>query len=130
MDAIWLLPFYPSPLRDDGYDIAEYYDVHPSYGTLDDFKEFLDAAHSRNMRVVTELVINRTFPISIRGSQRPRRAVPGARRAFYVWSDTPDRFSDVRIIFQDTETSNWAWDPVAGALLLAPVLLPPARPQL
>ena len=115
VDTIWLLPFYPSPLRDDGYDIAEYYDVHPSYGTLDDFKEFLDAAHSRNMRVVTELVINHTSD-QHPWFQRARRADAGsAERAFYVWSDTPDRFSDVRIIFQDTETSNWAWDPVAGA---------------
>ena len=115
VDTIWLLPFYPSPLRDDGYDIAEYYDVHPSYGTLDDFKEFLDAAHSRNMRVVTELVINHTSD-QHPWFQRARRADAGsAERAFYVWSDTPDRFSDVRIIFQDAETSNWAWDPVAGA---------------
>jgi maltose alpha-D-glucosyltransferase / alpha-amylase len=115
IDTIWLLPFYPSPLRDDGYDIAEYYDVHPSYGTLDDFKEFLDAAHSRNMRVITELVINHTSD-QHSWFQRARRAEAGTpERDFYVWSDTPDRYSDVRIIFQDTETSNWAWDPVAGA---------------
>ncbi|MEA2010790.1 MAG: maltose alpha-D-glucosyltransferase [Actinomycetota bacterium] len=115
VNAIWLLPFYPSPLRDDGYDIAEYRDVHSSYGTLDDFKEFLDAAHSRNMRVITELVINHTSDQHA-WFQRARRAEPGSpERDFYVWSDTPDRFSDVRIIFQDTETSNWTWDPVAGA---------------
>ena len=115
IDTIWLLPFYPSPLRDDGYDIAEYYDVHPSYGTLDDFKEFLDAAHSRNMRVITELVINHTSDQHA-WFQRARRAEAGTpEREFYVWSDTPDRFNEVRIIFQDTETSNWAWDSVAEA---------------
>lgn len=115
VDTIWLLPFYPSPLRDDGYDIAEYFDVHPSYGTLDDFKIFLDAAHARNMRVVTELVVNHTSD-QHSWFQRARRAEPGSpERDFYVWSDTPDRFSEVRIIFSDTETSNWAWDPVAGA---------------
>ena len=115
IDTIWLLPFYPSPLRDDGYDIAEYFDVHPSYGTLDDFNVFLDAAHARNMRVITELVINHTSD-QHPWFQRARRAEPGSpERDFYVWSDTPDRFADVRIIFQDTETSNWTWDPVAGA---------------
>ncbi len=113
--AIWLLPFYPSPLRDDGYDIAEYFDVHSSYGTLDEFCAFLDAAHTRNMRVITELVINHTSD-QHPWFQRARRAEPGTpERDFYVWSDTPDRYSDVRVIFQDTETSNWAWDPVAGA---------------
>ncbi len=113
--AIWLLPFYPSPLRDDGYDIAEYYDVHPSYGTLDDFKEFLDAAHALDMRVITEVVINHTSD-QHPWFQRARRAAPGSpERDFYVWSDTPDRYADVRIIFQDTETSNWTWDSVAGA---------------
>ncbi len=113
--AIWLLPFYPSPLRDDGYDIAEYYDVHPSYGTLDDFTAFLDAAHAQNMQVITEVVINHTSD-QHPWFQRARRAEPGsAERDFYVWSDTPDRYGEVRIIFQDTELSNWAWDPVAGA---------------
>jgi maltose alpha-D-glucosyltransferase / alpha-amylase len=115
VDTIWLLPFYPSPLRDDGYDIAEYYDVHPSYGTLDDFRAFLDAAHARNMRVITELVINHTSD-QHPWFQRARRAEPGsAERDFYVWNDTPDKYPDVRIIFQDTETSNWSWDAVAGA---------------
>ncbi len=115
INTIWLLPFYPSPLRDDGYDIAEYYDVHPSYGTLDDFKAFLDAAHSRNMRVITEVVINHTSD-QHPWFQRARRAEPGTpERDFYVWSDTPDKYGDVRIIFSDTETSNWTWDPVADA---------------
>lgn len=113
--AIWLLPFYPSPLRDDGYDIADYYDVHPSYGTLDAFKLFLDEAHSRNMHVITELVINHTSD-QHPWFQRARRAEPGSsERDFYVWSDTKDRYGEVRIIFQDTEASNWAWDPVADA---------------
>ena len=113
--AIWLLPFYPSPLRDDGYDIADYYDVHPSYGTLDDFKEFLAEAHARGMYVITELVINHTSD-QHPWFQRARRAEPGTReRDFYVWSDTTERYGDVRIIFQDTETSNWTWDPVADS---------------
>ena len=115
VDTLWLLPFYPSPLRDDGYDIADYFDVHSSYGTIEDFTEFLDAAHARNMRVITELVINHTSD-QHPWFQRARRAEPGSpERDFYVWSDTPDAYQDVRIIFQDTETSNWAWDPVADA---------------
>ncbi len=113
--AVWLLPFYPSPLKDDGYDIADYQAVHPSYGTVDDFRAFLDAAHDRGIRVITELVINHTSD-QHPWFQRARRAPAGSvERDFYVWSDDPDRYSDVRIIFQDTETSNWAWDPVAGA---------------
>ncbi|MDH3499026.1 MAG: maltose alpha-D-glucosyltransferase [Acidimicrobiia bacterium] len=113
--AIWLLPFYPSPLRDDGYDIADYMDVHPSYGTLTDFTTFLEEAHRRDMRVVTELVINHTSD-QHPWFRRARLAAPGTEeRDFYVWSDTADRYNDVRIIFQDTETSNWAWDPVADA---------------
>jgi maltose alpha-D-glucosyltransferase/alpha-amylase len=113
--AIWLLPFYPSPLRDDGYDISDYLAVHPSYGTLEDFRHFLGEAHRRGMHVITELVINHTSD-QHPWFQRARRAEPGtSERDFYVWSDTADRYEDVRIIFSDTETSNWAWDPVAGA---------------
>ncbi len=113
--ALWLLPFYPSPLRDDGYDIADYYRVHPSYGTIDDFHTLLGAAHERGIRVITELVINHTSDQHA-WFQRARRAEPGTtERDFYVWNDTPDRYPEVRIIFQDTETSNWAWDPVANA---------------
>ena len=113
--AIWLLPFYPSPLRDDGYDIADYYDVNPNYGTLDDFKAFLDAAHKRGLRVITELVINHTSDQNP-WFQKSRRALPGSpEREFYVWSDTPEKYSDTRIIFKDFETSNWSWDPVAKA---------------
>jgi maltose alpha-D-glucosyltransferase/alpha-amylase len=113
--AIWLLPFYPSPWRDDGYDIADYTSVHPAYGTLEDFQAFLAAAHRRGLKVITELVINHT---SDRHPwfERARRAAPGSpERDFYVWSDTPDRFADARIIFTDTETSNWTWDPIAKA---------------
>jgi maltose alpha-D-glucosyltransferase / alpha-amylase len=113
--AIWLLPFYPSPMRDDGYDIADYFDVNPSFGTLDDFRAFLDAAHERNLRVITELVINHTSDQNP-WFQKSRRAPPGSpERDFYVWSDTPEKFKDARIIFKDFETSNWAWDPVAKA---------------
>jgi len=132
INAIWLLPFYPSPLRDDGYDIADYFDVNPNYGTLDDFRAFLDAAHQRGLRVITELVINHTSDQN-QWFQKSRRAVaadgargnPGAGSAaavedriyrdFYVWSDTPEKYKDARIIFKDFETSNWAWDPVAKA---------------
>ena len=113
--AIWVLPFYPSPLKDDGYDIAEYTDVHPDYGTLADFRFFLREAHRRGLRVVTELVLNHT---SDRHPwfQRARRAGPGSvYRDFYVWSDTPDRFRGTRIIFKDFEGSNWTHDPVAKA---------------
>ena len=113
--AIWLLPFYPSPLRDDGYDIAEYKDVHPSYGTLRDFKHFLREAHDRGLRVITELVVNHTSD-QHPWFQRARRAKPGtSARDFYVWSDDPHKFSETRIIFKDFESSNWSWDPVAGA---------------
>ena len=122
--AIWLLPFYPSPLRDDGYDIADYFDVNPNFGTLDDFRAFLDAAHARNLRVITELVINHTSDQNP-WFQKSRRAVAAAGagisnndlayKDFYVWSDTPEKYKDSRIIFKDFETSNWAWDPVAKA---------------
>lgn len=111
--VLWLLPFYPSPLRDDGYDIADYTDVHPDMGTLEDFQRFLDAAHRRGLRVVTELVINHT---SDRHPwfQRARRAPPGSpERDFYVWSDDPRRFKEARIIFKDFETSNFTWDALA-----------------
>ena len=112
--AIWLLPFYPSPLRDDGYDIADYYNVNPQYGTLDDFKAFLSEAHARGLRVITELVINHTSDQNP-WFQRARRAPKGSpERDFYVWSDTADLYKDARIIFKDFEPSNWTWDAVAG----------------
>lgn len=113
--ALWLLPFYPSPLRDDGYDTADYYDVHPDYGTLTDFKTFLREAHRLGLRVITELVLNHTSD-QHPWFQRSRRAEPGSRwRDFYVWSDTTEKYSEARIIFKDIEVSNWTWDPVAGA---------------
>jgi maltose alpha-D-glucosyltransferase/alpha-amylase len=113
--AIWLLPTYPSPLRDDGYDIADYSTVHRVVGTLDDFRRMLDAAHARDLKVITELVLNHTSDAHP-WFQRARRAPPGSRfRNFYVWSDDPQKWSDARIIFQDFETSNWTWDPVANA---------------
>ncbi|HEY0797406.1 MAG TPA: maltose alpha-D-glucosyltransferase [Acidisarcina sp.] len=113
--CIWLLPFFPSPLRDDGYDIQDYMGVNPSYGTLDDFTAFLNAAHDRGLQVMIELVINHT------SDQHPwfqaaRQAAPGSpERDFYVWSDTDQKYTDARIIFTDTEKSNWTWDPVAKA---------------
>src|SRR3977135_447931 len=113
--AIWLLPFYPSPMRDDGYDIADYYDVNPNFGTLTDFQAFLAAAHERGLKVIIELVINHT---SDRNPwfQKSRRATPGSpERDIYVWSDTPEKYKEATIIFKDFETSNWSWDPVAKA---------------
>ncbi len=113
VNTIWLMPFYPSPLRDDGYDIAEYKDVNPQYGTLDDFREMLDEAHKRGLRVITELVINHTSN-DHPWFQAARKAPPGSpERDFYVWSDTDQIYQGTRIIFTDTETSNWTWDPVA-----------------
>jgi maltose alpha-D-glucosyltransferase/alpha-amylase len=115
INIIWLLPFYPSPLRDDGYDIANYTAVNPSYGTLADFKAFLKEAHRRGLKVITELVINHTSD-QHEWFQKSRRARAGSPwRDFYVWSDTPAKYKDARIIFKDYETSNWTWDPVAKA---------------
>ncbi len=113
--AIWLLPFYPSPGRDDGYDIADYRQVNPDYGTLRDVRVFVREAHRRGLRVINELVCNHTSD-QHPWFQRARHAPAGsAWRDFYVWSDTADRYTDARIIFKDYETSNWTWDPVAGA---------------
>ncbi|MDM0112498.1 maltose alpha-D-glucosyltransferase [Variovorax sp. J22R133] len=115
VNTIWLMPFYPSPLRDDGYDISEYEDVHPQYGSLQDFRDMLEQAHKRELRVITELVINHT------SDQHPwfqaaRKAAAGSpERDFYVWSDTDQLYQGTRIIFTDTEKSNWTWDPVAKA---------------
>jgi maltose alpha-D-glucosyltransferase/alpha-amylase len=113
VNCIWLLPFYPSPLRDDGYDIAEYESINPTYGTINDFKAVLDAAHGRGLRVVTELVINHTSD-QHPWFQRARAAPKGSpERDWYVWSDDPHKYAGTRIIFTDTEKSNWTWDPVA-----------------
>jgi len=115
ISAVWLLPFYPSPLKDDGYDIADYFDIHPDYGTLRDFKDFLKEAHHRGIRVITELVLNHTSD-QHDWFQKARRAKPGSSwRNFYVWSDSPEKYKDARIIFKDFEPSNWSWDPVAKA---------------
>jgi maltose alpha-D-glucosyltransferase/alpha-amylase len=111
--CLWVLPFFPSPLKDDGYDISDYLSVHPMYGTIDDFREFLAAAHDRDLQVVIELVVNHTSD-QHRWFQAARLAPPGSpERDFYVWSDTEERYKDARIIFSDTERSNWTWDPVA-----------------
>ncbi len=113
--ALWLLPFYPSPLKDDGYDIAHYTKVHPAYGTLRDFQAFLKEAHRLGIRVITEMVLNHTSD-QHPWFQRARQSKPGSRyRDFYVWSDTPDRYPDARVIFKDFEHSNWSWDTVAKA---------------
>ena len=115
VNTIWLLPFYPSPMKDDGYDIADYHNVHPQYGTRGEFRQFVREAHRRGLKVITELVINHT------SDQHPwfqaaRRAAAGsAKRNYYVWSDTNTKYAGTRIIFTDTETSNWTWDPVANA---------------
>jgi maltose alpha-D-glucosyltransferase / alpha-amylase len=113
--AIWLLPFYPSPLKDDGYDIADYNEVNPSYGDIADVRLFIREAHKRGLKVITELVCNHTSD-QHPWFQRARRARPGSSyRDFYVWSDDPQKYKDARIIFKDFETSNWSWDPVANA---------------
>src|ERR671912_400018 len=110
VNAIWLLPFYPSPLKDDGYDVADYHNIHPMYGTRADFRAFLREAHRAGLKVITELVVNHT------SDQHPwfqaaRRAPKGSsKRDFYVWSDDPAKYKETRIIFTDTESSNWAWD--------------------
>jgi len=114
INTVWLMPFFPSPLRDDGYDISDYRSVHPNYGTLDDFKRFLSDAHQRGIRVIIELVLNHT------SDQHPwfmesRSSPDNPRRDWYVWSDTDTRYRGVRIIFLDTEMSNWAWDPISRA---------------
>ncbi|MFZ1412953.1 MAG: maltose alpha-D-glucosyltransferase, partial [Defluviicoccus sp.] len=113
--AVWLLPFYPSPQRDDGYDIADYRGVHPSYGSIRDFRRFLDEAHRRGLRVITELVINHTSDAHP-WFQRARLAKPGSvRRNYYVWSETSQKYEGTRVIFCDTEKSNWTWDEEARA---------------
>jgi len=112
VSCLWILPMYPSPLKDDGYDIADFYGIHPSYGDVNDFQKFLDAAHARDMRVIADLVMNHTsdqHPWFVSG----RADAASPHRDFYVWSDTDQKYRDVRIIFIDTEKSNWTNDPVA-----------------
>jgi len=112
VNCIWILPFYPSPLKDDGYDVADYYGVNPDYGTLQDVKQFLKEAHRRNFKVMFDLVMNHTSD-QHPWFQEARADRKSPRRNYYVWSDTDQRYKDVRIIFTDTERSNWTWDPVA-----------------
>src|SRR4051794_29428450 len=113
--AIWLLPFYPSPLKDDGYDIADYNAVNPMYGNMRDVRQFVREAHRRGLRVINEMVFNHTSD-QHEWFQRSRKAPPGSNaRDFYMWSDTPEKYQDARIIFIDTEPSNWSWDRDAGA---------------
>ena len=113
--AIWILPFYKSPLKDGGYDISDFTAINPDYGTMPDFKRFIREAHSRGIRVITELVLNHTSS-EHKWFERARRAKPGsAYRDFYVWNDSTEKYTDARIIFQDFEISNWTWDPVANA---------------
>lgn len=114
ISGIWLLPFYASPLKDDGYDVADYHRVHPDYGTLQEFQDFIDAAHARNIRVIADLVLNHT------SDQHPwfresRSSPASLKRDYYVWSATPDRYQQARVIFKDFETSNWTWDATAQA---------------
>jgi maltose alpha-D-glucosyltransferase / alpha-amylase len=115
VSTLWLLPFYPSPLRDDGYDISNYTEIHADCGTLADFKIFIREAHRRGLQVVTELVLNHTSDQHA-WFQRARRAPTGSNeRDFYVWNDSPEKYKDARVIFQDFELSNWSWDPIAKA---------------
>ncbi|NTU52374.1 MAG: maltose alpha-D-glucosyltransferase [Chlorobiaceae bacterium] len=112
--AIWILPFYPSPLRDDGYDIADYTSVNPDYGTIDDFRDFLEEAHRRGIKVITELVVNHTSDQHEWFKKARKAPKDSPERDYYVWSDDPTKYGETRIIFQDFEASNWTWDPVAG----------------
>lgn len=115
VNTIWLLPFYPSPLKDDGYDVTDHYDIHPDYGTLADFKTFLKEAHARGIKVITELVLNHTSD-QHPWFKRARKAKSGTRyREFYVWSDTPEKYKEARLIVQSDEASNWSWDNEAKA---------------
>jgi maltose alpha-D-glucosyltransferase/alpha-amylase len=112
VNAIWLMPFFPSPLRDDGYDIADYYNVHSSYGTLEDFRKLLETAHNRGIRIIIEMVLNHTSD-QHPWFQESRSSTDNPRRDWYVWSYTDDRYRGTRIIFLDTEKSNWSWDPIS-----------------
>jgi maltose alpha-D-glucosyltransferase / alpha-amylase len=112
VNCLWLLPMYPSPLRDDGYDIADFYAIHPDYGTIEDFQHLVDAAHARGIRILTELVVNHTSD-QHPWFQEARSSPESPKRSWYVWSDTDQKYQGARIIFTDTERSNWTWDPVA-----------------
>ncbi|HPO57834.1 MAG TPA: alpha-amylase family glycosyl hydrolase, partial [Anaerolineaceae bacterium] len=113
VDCIWLMPTYPSPLKDDGYDIADYFNVLDTYGTLEDFKAVVSAAHQRGIRIITDLVMNHTSD-QHPWFQQARSSRDNPYRGYYVWSDTPELYKDARIIFLDTEPSNWTFDPATG----------------
>ena len=113
VDCVWLLPMYPSPGQDDGYDISDFDSIHPDYGTIDDFKDFLDTAHAKGLRVIADLVMNHTSD-QHPWFQEARQDPSSPKRDYYVWTDDPTQYSGVRIIFTDTESSNWTYDPVAG----------------
>jgi maltose alpha-D-glucosyltransferase/alpha-amylase len=117
VDAVWLLPITPSPLRDDGYDVSDHYNVHPMYGTLDDFRALVDAAHARGLKIIVELVPNHTSDQHpwFQASRDPAHPEHARYRDYYVWSDTPEKYKEARIIFLDSEKSNWTYDPVRGA---------------
>ena len=126
VNALWLMPFFPSPLRDDGYDISDYRSVHPKYGTLEDFKSFLSIAHERGIRVIIELVANHTSD-QHPWFQESRSSQDNPKRDWYVWSATDTKYQGTRIIFLDTEMSNWAWDPVSKAYYWHRFFQPSAR---
>jgi maltose alpha-D-glucosyltransferase/alpha-amylase len=111
-NCVWILPMYPSPLKDGGYDVSDFCAIHPDLGTLEDFRRFLDAAHARGIRVITDLVLNHTSD-QHPWFQEARSSPASPKRDYYVWSETPDRYTGARIIFSDTEVSNWSWDPIA-----------------
>jgi maltose alpha-D-glucosyltransferase / alpha-amylase len=113
IDCIWLLPMYASPLRDGGYDISDFYEIHPDHGSVEDFRTFVEAAHQRQMRVIADLVMNHTSS-DHPWFQEARSSPDSPKRDWYVWSDTDERYPDARVIFVDTEPSNWTWDPIAG----------------
>ena len=117
VDCLWLLPIYPSPLRDDGYDVSDYYDIHPDYGTVDDFRTLVAEAHRRGLRVIADLIPNHTSDQNpwFQASRDPAHPEHAKYRDWYVWSPTDHRYQETRIIFVDYEESNWTWDPVRGA---------------
>ena len=129
VDCLWLLPFYPSPLRDDGYDVADFRSIAASYGTTEDFRRLLEEAHRRGMRVIVDLILNHTSDQHA-WFQAAKASPDAPTRHYYVWSETDQKYPRARIIFVDTEKSNWTWDPEAHAYLLASLLQSPTRPQL
>ncbi|EQD64135.1 Glycosyl hydrolase, family 13, catalytic region domain protein, partial [mine drainage metagenome] len=112
VDCIWLLPFYKSPLKDDGYDISDFYSIQPEYGTMDDFQNFLNSAHAIGIRVIADLVLNHVSD-QIEWFREARRDKKSPKRSWFVWSDNDKKYSQARVIFRDTEVSNWTWEPVS-----------------